>query len=402
MLFCSLTIGIVLACVVEVANAASAMDTTQPVSHDLHSSQATRTYILTNAYWWESMDHQLTTVLTLLAFARNISATPIIPFVEGMADDGEQSFSLIGDYYDLNLLNRVQPALTLHQFKRTQDYAMLREELENNHTLFVPSPSKKQYLQALQLPQMQGTVNTSVSFGMPHEDLENTDMYCSSVPGTVFYISKHHSTTVRFIFLGHIHFYHFCSEKFMPWWYTVRTHIAPRPEYYVVADAFLASLPKPVTVVHIRDVMDHQVVRSDDEIELYAQQIADAVRKSAPFGTFYLAFSPYGRSVVRVASLLESEFPQIAKCQDYFDCGQQISRQLFEPQLPSVLFHTLFETSLAPRMLEITLSTRSQYFIGNIYSPNSRHIGLHRKLRGQSYHVLRGFSELRKVWRWHL
>lgn len=361
-------------------------------------SSVERTYIFTNANWWESMDHQLTTVITLLAFAHNITATPVIPYVKGMRDGIKSAYSLFGDFYDLQLLRKVQHAITLEHFKQSNDYTLLRQDQELNHTLQVPASSKIDYDHALQTT-LTGVTNTALSFGMPHVDLENTDMYCSSVPGTV-YISS--NTKVRYVFLDHIHFYHFCTEKFMPWWYRVRMHIAPRPEYLLVADRFLSSLPKPVTVVHIRDLMDHQVVREDLEIELYARQIANAVRKAATDGTFYLSYAPTGRSVSRVASMFQIEFSETRNCNDLYNCASLVDRNLFDPPLDPQLHKTLFQTQFGRSMVELALSLRSDYFIGNIYSPSSRNIGLYRKSHGQQYQVLKGFSELRKVWRWNL
>lgn len=362
-----------------------------------HSAPVTRTFLFTLGNWWESADHQLTTAITQLALAKNISATAVIPSMVGQHGGPRGDYELIGDFYDARSLREIQPIVGMKEFKNSSAWQLLRE-LAHDGVLTFPKSVQEKYEKELGVLSSLG--NTQVSFNMPHVDLENTDMYCSSVPGTV-HTSKDNS--VRFIFLDRVHFYHFCTEKYMPWWYDVRMHIVPRPEYMQLATHFMAHNPSPLTVVHVRDLMDHQKEREEEEVERYAREISDAMRRnSKTSGTLYLAYALDGRSVVRVAQLFESEFPVVKKCMDLFVCGRIVESGVLTPLPSEEMAQVLFGTDVGASLVEVALSMKSDHFVGNIYSPYSRNVALYRKLHGTSYDVLKGFGEMRKMWRWRL
>lgn len=356
-----------------------------------------RTFIFTLPNWWESADHQLTTAITQFALAKNISATAVLPNLVGQHSDPGKSFELFGHFYDADVLRQVQPFMGMTEFKNSNNYELLRDLAKDNILKF-PKAAQESYEKELGV--LSSIAATKVSFNMPHVDLENTDMFCSEIPGTV-HLSKDKS--VRFIFLDRVHFYHFCTEKYMPWWYDVRMHIVPRPEYMQLASHFMKRNPAPLTVVHIRDLMDHQRERDEEDIERYARQISDAMRRNRKTtGTLYLAYALDGRSVARVAQLFEAEFPVVKKCMDLFVCGRLVEDNVLVSPPSEELSQILFGTEVGSSLVEVALSIQSDHFVGNIYSPYSRNVALYRKLHGKSYDVLKGFGEMRKIWRWRL
>jgi hypothetical protein len=365
---------------------AASFDATDPIL--LQRTTAT-TYVFSSPHWWESPDHQVTSLITHLTFCQNISGIAVIPTVAGRLGGPKSQYSLLGDFYDIDSIRRVQDVITTDQFVKSAAFGGLKQLAEDGKLSF-PKASHEMYERTFGV--LSSISNDRVSFGMPHEDLENTEHYCSSLPGSV------HTTadgSIRFIFLDRVHFYHFCTEKHMPWWYSIRLHLLPRSEYFTAVERFAESLPKPITVVHVRDMMDKQTLRDDHDIQQYARQIADAVRRSNPRteGTLYISFS---------ASLFMAEYPSVKKCADLYKCGRAVEPTLFSPPLDPVLHQTLFETTVGASLVEVALSMHSEYFIGNVHSPYSRNVGLYRKLHGKPYEVVKGFGEQRKTWRWNL
>jgi hypothetical protein len=379
---------------IHVALAASS-DAPDPVL--LQPSEAT-TYIFSSPHWWESPDHQVTSLITHLTLAQNISAIAVIPPVAGRLGGPKSTYSLLGDFYNIEKIRRVQEVVTTEEFLNSPALDDIKQ-LASTGSLSFPKASHEMYERTFGV--LSGISTDKVSFGMPHEDPESTEHFCSSLPGSVLTTAD---GTKRFIFLDRVHFYHFCTEKFMPWWYGVRLHLVPRMEYFTAAAKFTESLPRPITVVHIRDMLDHQTLRDDEDIQVYARQVADAVRRNNPRmeGTLYLSFSESGHNARRVASLFTAEYSAVKTCADLYKCGRMIDPELFDPALEPVNHKTLFETSFGGSLIELALSLDSDHFIGNIHSPYSRNVALYRKLHGRPYEVVKGFGEQRKVWRWNL
>ena len=350
-------------------------------------------YMLTNVHEWESVDHQLTSLLTLITLADNLSAIPVIPPLLS-ATGSTSNLSLIGDFFCPNELRKLQKMITFNEFLSSPMYLSLTESKPGS----VPLPKNSQEEYEAQL-KILGTLDESrILFDMPHEDVENTNQYCDTFPGTIF-----ETISYRFIFLERVHFFHFCTERFMPWWYNVRTHLIPRRPYFVAARKFSRSIKHPVTVIHIRDLMDMHRTPDNKEVERYARQIADAIRRhNALKGTLYLAYPREGSSVKRVASLLRDEFDNVCDCKQLYECGTNVPASMFQPALSSKDLQILFRSLVGKDLVEWALSLRSDYFIGNIHSPYSRNIGIYRKLRGRSYSIVKGFGEMRKVWTWNL
>ncbi len=351
------------------------------------------TYMLTNVHEWESIDHQLTSLLTLITLADNSSAIPVIPpLLSGTGTS--TNLSLIGDFFSAEQLRKLQKLITFREFLESPMYQALR----NTKVGMVPLPKNSQEEYESQLKILGSLDESRISFPMPHEDVENTNQYCDTFPGTIFETPSH-----RFIFLERIHFFHFCTERFMPWWYNVRTHLIPRKPYLLAAQKFSRTIKRPITVIHIRDLMDMHRTPDNIQVERYARQIADAIRRhNALRGTLYLAYPREGLSVKRVASLLRDEFDNVCDCKQLYECGTKVPASLFQPALAPNQMRTLFRSLIGKDLVEWALSLRSDYFIGNIHSPYSRNIGIYRKLRGRSYSILKGFGEMRKVWTWNL
>lgn len=352
-----------------------------------------RTYLFSNVHSWEGVDHQVTSIVTLLALAKNISALAVLPalasgYAAGAAGREERDEgSLLGDYFDIERVRAVQAVMTMGEFRGGADYAVLK----NAAGLEFPKGSAEEY--EARLGVLGDVSSNEVAFGMPNVDPEATGQRCDAFEGTVWQTGE-----ARFVFLERVHFFHFCAERFMPWWYDVRKFLVPRQEYGVVADSFMGS--EKVTVVHIRDLLDAQGERGVEEIERYARQIVDVLRGRR--GTLYLGFSNRGRSVKRVAELFEGEFENVKNCSHLYACGRSVDPALFNPRLSDANFRMLFETPVGSSMVEWALSMRSEFFVGNIHSPYSRNVGLYRKIHGHPYAVLKGFGEMRKLWKWNL
>jgi hypothetical protein len=377
------------------ASFAASLGATDPIL--LQRTPAT-TYVFSSPHWWESPDHQVTSLITHLTLSQNISGIAVIPTVAGRLGGPKSQYSLLGDFYDIDSIQRVQDVVTTDQFLKSKAFGDLKQLAEDGKLSF-PKASHEIYERTFGV--LSSISQDRVSFGMPHEDLENTEHYCSSLPGSV-----HTSAdgSIRFIFLDRVHFYHFCTEKHMPWWYSIRLHLLPRNEYFTAVSRFAESLPKPITVVHVRDMMDKQTLRDDQDIQQYARQIADAVRRTNPQtkGTLYLSFPESGHNAHRVAALFMAEYPTVKKCADLYNCGRAVEATLFNPPLDPVLHRTLFETTVGASLVEVALSMHSEYFVGNVHSPYSRNVGLYRKLHAMPYEVVKGFGEQRKTWRWNL
>lgn len=310
------------------------------------------------------------------------------------------SYAFVGDFYDEEVLRKVQPIMTPGEFRDHADYKKLKALAKpKTSTLSFPKASQESYETTLNV--ISSISERSLSFGMPDVDPDGTQMSCARLKGTV-----HHSLdgTIRFVFMDRLHFYHVCTEKYMPWWYDVRRHLVPRKEYMIAARNFAEQVARPLTVVHVRDLMESTVKREDEEIQRYARQIADAFRRKNPTakGTLYLTYASDGQNVARVVQLFREEFPDLKTCDDMFRCGADVPPKLFKPKLDAVRYESLFGTQMGSTMLEIALSSVADHFVGNVYSPYSRNIALYRKLSGKTYDVLKGFGELRRMTRWNL
>lgn len=351
------------------------------------------TYMLTNVHEWESIDHQVTSILTLTSLANNISVIPVIPPMLS-ASGASTNLSLIGDFFSVPELQTVQKLITFRDFLSSEAYNELLKAAPGS----VPLPKNSQEDYEAQL-KILGSLNESrIEFSMPHEDVENTNQFCDAFPGTIFESAKN-----RFIFLERIHFFHFCTERFMPWWYNIRAYLIPRSPYFRAVRQFTRRLKRPITVVHIRDLMDMHRTPDNKEVERHARQIADALRRhSAVKGTLYMGYQREGRSVKRVAALLRDEFENVRDCTHMFECGANVPFHIFKKKIKGTDLHTMFRTPVGKFLVEWALSLRCDYFIGNVHSPYSRNVGIYRKLRGKSYSIIKGFGEMRKIWRWNL
>lgn len=361
-----------------------------------YGESAEKTYLLTNCHWWESVDHQLTTIITLLTLAQNTSSIAVIPSLATASTHGKSNRSLLGDYFNLNQVTKVQPAMTFSQFKESEDYQLLRKA--ETGTIALPKESQEEYEARLQI---YGRLHSSViELEMPKMDPENTNQPCHRFSGTM-HLSK--DGTRRFVFLDRVHFFHFCTEKFMPWWYDVRQYIQPRQGYYDVANRFIGDMRRPFTVVHVNDVMEAQRSRNEEDVERYAGQIVDGLRShEAVDGSLYTMYAKSGRNVGRVVKLLQAELDHIYDCSAMFSCVDAVRQEWVSTSVGDSEFHTMFRSEHAPKMTEWALAAQADLFIGNIHSPKSRHICLFRKLHGLPYVAVKGFGELRKVWSWNL
>lgn len=361
-----------------------------------YGKSAEKTYILTNVHWWESPDHQMTSVVSLLALAKNTSSIAVIPSLSTRDVQIKSDKSLLGDFFDLKTVNEVQPAMTLVEFMNTDDYKLLRKEATG--TVSLPKNSQEEYEAKLGIFGM--LQDTNVRLEMPPVDPEHTNQKCNSFGGAIHVSSDGKR---RYVFMNRIHFLHFCFEKFMPWWYDVRHRIAPRKPYYDVVNKLLEGKEHPITTIHISDLMASQKKRDDEEIERYARQIVDSLRKNqAITGTMFLTYQHGSRNVHKVVQLLKQEFDNIIDCSASYFCEKPIPMDIFDPPLSAKEHQKTFGGAIGSKTLVWALGARSDLFVGNIYSPFSRNICLHRKTHGKPYAVLKGFGELRKIWSWNL
>lgn len=371
-----------------------------------YGQTAERTFIFSHCHWWESTDHQMTTIITLLTIAENTSSIAVIPPLPSSSTQQTSNKSLLGDYFDLEEIRKVQPVMTMAQFMESSDYRTLKSAPSG--TLIFPKDSQEEYESRFHLL---GTLRTStVAMGMPPIDPENTNQPCNRFAGTM-HLSSDGKT--RFVFLDRLHFLHFCTEQFMPWWYDVRLRIAPRPALSRVAARFAQGVTRPLAVVHINDVMETQTVRDEADIERYAREIVDGLRVADSLrGTLYLIYARNGRNVRRVADLLRQEFEGVRDCRDVWRCLADVRLATFDPPLVRTegeadeLYGTTDKPSspdgMPVRVMEWALGTMADIFVGNIHSPYSRNVCLYRKTHGKPYSVVRGFAEMRKIWKWNL
>lgn len=360
-----------------------------------HGQSAEKTYLFTNVHRWESLDHQMTSVVSLLTLAKNTTSIAVLPYMPSSSYSATKK-SLLGDYFDLSKVKEVQEALTLSEFLDSSDYEVLKNE--SSGTVPFPKDSHEEYEGSLHL--FGKLLDTVVSLPMPAIDPEHTNQKCSSFAGTMHLSSD---GLRRYVFLDRIHFMHFCFEKFMPWWYDVRHHIAPRQQYLDAAELYLSGKRSPRTTVHISDLMDSQKRRDEEEIERYARQIVDALRKhQAIGGSMYLVHPKGTKNVQRVVNLLQQEFEGVANCTQFFSCGREVPRDLFDPALSEEEHKSLFGGPVGLKMLHWAIGSSSEVFVGNVHSPFSRNVCLQRKTHGKTYAVLKGFGEIRKIWSWNL
>lgn len=358
-------------------------------------ASAEKTYLFTNAQWWESLDHQMTSTLTVLALGKNTSSHVVLPTLPSASAERKINTTLLGDFFDLENVKKVQPVMTLPDFLKTEDYQKLRKEKTGSIPL--PKESQEEYESKLGIF---GALHESrIPLQMPNVDPEHTNQKCNAFAGTM-HLSSDGKT--RYVFLDHIHFLHFCTERYMPWWYDIRHRIEPRKPYFDVVERYTATKKKPFSVIHLNDVMDHQNVREEEEIERYARQIVDALRKNeAISGTMYLIYSRTGKSIIRVVKLLKEEFENVQDCSNVYSCLMRVPEDLFDPPLGRE-HERLFHPDIGLHMFEWALGSQANLFVGNIHSPYSRNVCLYRKTHGRPYSVLKGFGEVRKIWSWNL
>lgn len=360
-----------------------------------YGASAEKTYMLTHTNWWESLDHQMTSIISLLTLAKNTSSIAIIPPLSTREGGKGKDRYLIGDFFDLSAINDVQPAMSLAEFMKTDDFKSLKKEKIG--TVSLPKKSQEEYESKLGI--FGKLMDTNVRLEMPPVDPENTNQKCN-VFGGAMHVSSDGKR--RFVFMDHIHFLHFCFEKFMPWWYDIRHRVAPRKPYFDVAGKMLVGKERPVSTIHISDVMEAQKNRGEEEIERYARQIVDNLRKNqAITGTLLLFYDGQGRNVKRVVKLLRQEFENVIDCSQVY-CGEVIGKKYLHTGVSLKEQAKFFDAAVGPKMLMWALGTKSDLFIGNIHSPFSRNVCLYRKTHGSQYAILKGFGELRKVWSWNL
>lgn len=360
-----------------------------------YGKSAEKTYLFTHTHWWESSDHQMTSIISLLTLAKNTSSIAVIPPLSSRGAAENQDSFLLGDYFDLSAVNDVQPAMSLADFMTMKDYEVLKKA--ETGTVALPKKSQEEYEARLGI--FGKLRDTLVQLEMPPVDPENTNQKCNKFGGAM-YLSADGKR--RFVFLDRIHFLHFCLERYMPWWYDIRHRIAPRKPYFDVAAKLLAGKAHPISTIHISDVMEAQKNRDEEEIERYARQIVDSLRRNqAITGTIFLTYQQGGRNVKRVVKLLQQEFENIIDCSKAY-CGQTIGKDFLDKPLPAKEHEKSFETVLGPNMLVWALGSKSDLYIGNIHSPFSRNVCLYRKTNGATYSILKGFGELRKIWSWNL
>lgn len=356
---------------------------------------AEKTYLFTNAHWWESIDHQLTTIITLLTLAQNTSCIAVIPFLASA--NSTSNVSLLGHYYDLPRLRQVQPVITLSSFLQSTDYVELRGA--DTSTIALPKESQEEYEGTLGI---YGKLHDSVvKINMPDVDPENTNQRCDRFGGSM-HVS--HDGRIRYVFLDRLHFMHFCAERFMPWWYDVRQHIRPRSVYMDLGERFVRNALHPLTVVHVNDVMEGHKARVSSEVEGYAGQIVDGLRAHDSVnngGAIYAIYNKNGRNVRRVVSLLQAEITQVYECSNLFGCLADATADMTDTKT-TPFAHFVFDSEHAAAMTEWAVAAQAHLFIGNVHSPFSRNVCLYRKMQGSTYVSLRGFAELRKVWTWNL
>lgn len=394
------------------------------------------TYIFFTHFWWEMFHNQLTTLTTGLAVAKLFpNSVLVLPPAVGVpqptpsADGGttaHKHLSLLGDYYDLDKLRAVQKVMTLDEFLAAGSTTAAAIAAVPTGSLPLPKASQEDYEKELGL--LGDIADTRVAIPLPHEDLERTEQYCDSLSGSIYAVPAAGGgpPTAQFVFLDRLHFFHFCTEKFVPWWYDVRLHLQPRPEYFAAVDAWRATIKGPLTVVHLRDLMDGQRDRDEEEVQRYARQVVDALRQTPgngrtagdggsgsvgvqadlAAGSLYLSYPSGGKNVGRVAALFREEFPRVYTCTDVHQCGAAVSAETLGAAAgaggaaPDI--ESLFLSPHAATVLETALSMNADHFVGNVYSSYSRNVGLWRKMHGKSYTIVKGFGEMRRIWTWRL
>ena len=158
-----------------------------------------------------------------------------------------------------------------------------------------------------------------------------------------------------------------------------------------------------MAVVHINDVLESEKEREGEEIDRYAREIVDALRKSdALGGSMYLIYHEGGQNVGKVVGLIKQEFEHVLSCKSVWECFGRVPRANWNSHLDDTQFRELFRPDVATRMVEWALASSADVFVGNVHSPYSRNICLYRKSHGLAYSVLGGFGELKKIWRWNL
>lgn len=385
-------------------------------------ASAEKTYVLTNCHWWESVDHQLTSVITLLTIAQNTSSIAVVPMLAragpigdsdsssnsggGTTQQGKTAPSLLGDYFDVAQVRQVQPVVTMREFLASTDFAPLRDATTGT----VPFPKESQEEYESKLGIFGKLRAAAVHLQMPDVDPENTNQPCNRFGGTMHLSAD---GRIRYVFLDRIHFLHFCTERFMPWWYDVRQHVRPRPAYFALARRFMRQpgLTRPMTVVHVNDVMEAQKERTGDDIDRYGGEIVDGLRahggiqadgggtgSNGGTGAVYVMYSKNGRNVRKVVALLQAEFDSVYDCADLFNCLDRVPADaLADGDTDAPL-----AGDQARWAAEWALAAQADVFIGNVHSPLSRNVCLFRKTQGKAYAIGRGFAELRKVWKWNL
>lgn len=366
-----------------------------------YGASAEKTFLFTNSHWWESLDHQMTTTVTLLALAQNTSSIAVIPTLAAAGEHGRTNASILGDYFDIEGVRKVQNIMTFLEFIHSEEYKALKEETQGTtSSIRFPKESQEEYERTLGI---YGQLTTNrVKLEMPDVDPENTNQACNQFGGTM-HLSQ--DGKIRYVFLERVHFLHFCTERFMAWWYDVRNHIKPRQEYLQVVQSFMTDVKRPLTVVHINDVMEKQKTREDVEVERYARQIVDALRvNDAMSSSLYAIYSKKGQNVGRVVGLLQQELERVRECEDLFNCLRGVRQDMVgkSSNIEDEVFQRLFRGEHSVQLAEWALAAEADVFIGNIHSPYSRNIALFRKTHGRAYSAIRGFAELRKVWSWNL
>lgn len=352
----------------------------------------TKTFLFTNCHHWESLHHQLTTVITFLALAKNLSAIPVLPTMHSFSSRETNNISLVGDLIDIDKVRTIQPMMTLRDFLISEEYDQLKQARIGD----VPFPADSQEEYETQLKVYGETAETKIKLPMPAEDPEGMRVFCHEFPATLFT-----SGTTRYVFLDHLHFLHFCTEKHMPWWYDIRYKIEPREEFHYIARSFLKDKTRPMSIVHINDILDISRERPEEDIDSYTRQIVSSLRKyKATSGSLFLMYRRGGKNTERVANLLRSEFEYVYDYSHLSLCADDIGSDSSDSSSQEV--KQIMQMDYGPQVLQWAMGSAVDLFVGNIHSPFSRNVCLYRKTHGKPYSTIRGFAELRRVWSWNL
>lgn len=327
------------------------------------SSPSPKTYLLTLSHWWESPDHQLITLLTHLALAQNTSSIAVLP---PSPPSSLQNRSIFPDHFPISPLQRLQPVITFSDFLSSAAMNSIR----NAPKASIPLPSHSQEEYESRLGVLGSLSNSAIAFDLPPVDPERTGQQCDRLPGTMAMVDGQ-----RFVFLDRIHFAHLCTERFLPWWYDVRVAVGPSEDDI---SNVKHELGEGACIIHISDMLGAVRKRDEVEIERYAREVVDAMRREEVLDTNgkVVLMKKGGEGVEKVIKLLKGELGERVMVCGEKDCGGWKGWWGF--------------------------GGGAEVFVGNWHSVWSRNVALWRKTKGSKYRMVTGFGEMRKLYRWNL